>query len=55
MGGGAFSIGPGAHEEMAIVYSPATKGSTSDHIVITSDDPKHKKPIKVRIEGRTKG
>lgn len=52
--GGVFSIGARMHEEVTIVYSPATKGSTSDQVVITSDDPTHKKPIKVKLKGTAK-
>jgi hypothetical protein len=39
---------------VTIVYSPARKGSTSDHISITSDDPTHKKPFQVKIKGKSK-
>ena len=53
-GGGAFSLGPGAHEDVTIKYSPAKKGSTSDRVVITSDDPTHKKPIDLKIKGKAK-
>ena len=52
--GGAFSVGAGMHQEVTIVYSPAKKGSIRDQVVITSDDPTHKKPIKVKIEGHAK-
>jgi sugar lactone lactonase YvrE len=44
----------GATYQVTIVYSPLTKGSTSDQIVLTSDDPKHKKPIKVKLKGKSK-
>ena len=52
--GGGFDIGPGMHEEVTIVYSPAAKGSAKDQVVITSDDPTHKKPIKVKIKAKSK-
>ena len=52
MNGGAFSLGAGMHEVVTIVYSPAKKGSTGDRLVITSDDPTHKKPLKVKIKGK---
>ncbi|MGC2304062.1 hypothetical protein [Candidatus Binatus sp.] len=47
-------IGPGGTHEVTIVYSPTQKGSTSDRIVITSDDPKQKKPKKVKLKGKSK-
>lgn len=54
MEGGAFSIGTGERHEVTIVYSPAKKGSTRDQIVILSDDPTHKKPIKVKIKAKSR-
>ncbi|MGH7780593.1 MAG: S53 family peptidase [Candidatus Binataceae bacterium] len=47
-------IGPGLNHEVIIVYAPTKKGSRSDQILITSDDPTHKKVIKVKIKGRAK-
>jgi hypothetical protein len=37
-----------------IVYSPTKKGKTSDQVSITSDDPKQKKAIKVKLKGTSK-
>ena len=54
VGGGPFAIGPGGHEAVTIIYSPTKKGSTSDQVVITSDDPTHKKPITVKVQGKAK-
>lgn len=53
-GGGAFSLAPGAHEEVGIEFSPAEAGLTRDKILITSDDPKRKKPIDVILTGIAK-
>jgi hypothetical protein len=47
-------IGPGGSDNVTIVYAPTKKGSTSDQIVITSNDPAHKKPIKVKLKGKSK-
>jgi len=44
----------GSASDVTIVYAPTAKGSTSDSISITSDDPKQKKPIKVKIKGKSK-
>ena len=52
--GPGIAIGPGGTREVTIVYSPTQKGSTSDQIVITSNDPKQKKPKKVKLKGRSK-
>ena len=45
--------GAGIHD-VTVVYAPFKKGSTNDDIVITSNDPTHKKPIKVKIKGKSK-
>jgi hypothetical protein len=52
--GVGITIGPGGMHEVTIVYSPKQKGSTSDQIVITSDDPKQKKPKKVKLKGKSR-
>jgi hypothetical protein len=44
----------GATHQVTIIYSPTKKGSTNDQIVITSDDRKQKKPIKVKVKGKSK-
>ena len=54
LGGGAFTIGPSGTQEVTIVYSPTKKGSASVQISITSDDPTHKKALKVKIKGKSK-
>jgi HYDIN/CFA65/VesB-like, Ig-like domain len=53
-GEGAFTIGPSATREVTIVYAPSKKGSTRDLISITSDDPTHRKALKVKIKGKSK-
>ena len=55
-GGGSGIVIPasaGTHA-VTIVYSPTKKGSTSDQLLITSDDPTHKKAIKVKLKGKSK-
>jgi len=53
-GGGMVTIPGGSSDQVTIVYSPTRKGSASSSISITSDDPKQKKPIKVKIKGKSK-
>ena len=56
VGGGNHIVVPagGPAQKVTIVYSPTKKGSTKDSITITSDDPTHKKAIKMKITGRAK-
>ena len=54
LGGGMVTILGGSSDKVTIIYAPTRKGSTSDSIVITSDDPTQKKPIKVKIKGKSK-
>jgi sugar lactone lactonase YvrE len=53
-GGSGIVIGGGATHDVTIVYSPAKKGSTSDQLLITSNDPTHKKATKVKLKGKSK-
>ena len=53
-GGSGIAIAPGAIHNVTIVFSPAAKGSTKDQIAITSNDPKQKKPLKVKIKAVAK-
>jgi HYDIN/CFA65/VesB-like, Ig-like domain len=53
-GGSGITIGPGGSNNVTIMFSPKKKGLRTDQIVITSNDPKHKKPIKVKIKGKSK-
>jgi hypothetical protein len=39
---------------VTIVYSPTKKGSSSDQIAITSIGAKQKKPIKLKLKGKSK-
>src|SRR5271170_1487836 len=52
--GSGIVIEPGSSVKMTIVYSPTKKGSSSDQIVITSIGAKQKKPIKVKLKGKSK-
>jgi len=52
--GGAVTIAPSSVKTVSIQYAPTKKGSTSDQISITSDDPKQRKPIKVKLKGKSK-
>ena len=54
LGGGMVTIPGGSAAKVTIIYSPTRKGSTSDSIAITSDDPNQKKPIKIKIKGKSK-
>jgi hypothetical protein len=54
LAGGTFDIAAGMHEIVTILYLPVAKGSTSDEIVVTSDDPTHKKPIRVKIKAKSR-
>jgi hypothetical protein len=56
LGGGSGIVVPanGGTRKVTIVYSPSKKGSTSDQVLITSDDPTHKKAFKAKIKGKSK-
>ena len=53
-GGGAFMLPAGGHDNLVITYSPKAKGKSSDSFKITSDDPTHKKGIKVKINAKSR-
>jgi hypothetical protein len=53
-GGSGITIGPGSSQVVTIVYAPTKAGSTHDQIVITSTGAKQKKPIKVKLKGKSK-
>jgi hypothetical protein len=53
-GGSGIWIGPGDRVEVTVVYSPTEKGSSSDQIAITSIGAKQKKPIKLKLKGKSK-
>ena len=50
---GALTIPPGSSVTVTVQYAPTRKGTTSDHIVITSDDRKHKRDT-VELKGKSK-
>jgi sugar lactone lactonase YvrE len=55
LGGGiGIMIDPGSSQVVTIVYAPTKAGSTHDQIVITSTGAKQKKPIKVKLKGKSK-
>ena len=53
-GGDGIVIPASGTHDVTIVYSPVKKGSTKDSVPITSDDPTHKKTIKVKLKGKAK-
>ncbi len=53
-GGNGISIAAGMMHNVVVVYSPTKKGSTSDLISITSNDPSHKKAIKIKVKAKSK-
>jgi len=53
-GGNGFAIAAGGTHDVTIVYSPTQKGTTSDQLSITSDDPAQKKAKKVKLKGKSK-
>jgi len=53
-GGNGLVIDAGGKRLVTFVYSPTMKGSTSDQVSITSDDPTHKKAINVKLKGKAK-
>jgi len=52
--GGALTIPPHSSVIVVIQYAPTANGTTDDSISITSDDPKQKKPISVKLKGKSK-
>lgn len=53
-GGTGIPIAPGATHNVVVVFSPTKKETTSDLILITSNDPNHKKAIKVKVKAKSK-
>jgi hypothetical protein len=53
-GGGSLTIQPSSTSTVTITFSPTKKGSTKASFKITSDDPTHKKAIKVTIKANAK-
>jgi HYDIN/CFA65/VesB family protein len=52
--GGALTIPADSSVIVVVQYAPSANGSTDDSISITSDDPKQKKPIEVKLKGKSK-
>jgi hypothetical protein len=53
-GGGSITVQGNSTKMVTITFAPTKKGSTKDSIKITSDDPTHKKAIKVKIKASAK-
>jgi hypothetical protein len=53
-GGGSITIQPSSSSTVTITFSPTKKGTTKAQFKITSDDPTHKKPFKVKIKANAK-
>jgi len=53
-GGQGVLINAGGNRLVTFVYSPTKKGSASDQIAVTSDDPTQKKAIKVKLKAKSK-
>ena len=53
-GGSGIVILPLGTDKVIIDYSPTKKGSSKANISITSNDPKQKKAIKVKVQGKSK-
>jgi len=52
--GGALTIPADSSTIVTVRYAPTVKGTTNDSISVTSNDPKQKKPIKVKLKGKSK-
>ena len=53
-GAGALTIAPDSTQTVIVQFAPLTQGTTDDEITITSNDPKQKKPNKVKLKGKSK-
>jgi hypothetical protein len=53
-GGGSITVQGNSSSMVTITFAPTKKGSTKDSVKITSDDPTHKKAIKVKIKANAK-
>jgi HYDIN/CFA65/VesB family protein len=51
---GALTIPSNSSMTVVVQYAPLAKGTTNDQISITSDDPKQKKAIDVKLKGKSK-
>jgi hypothetical protein len=53
-GAGALAIAPDSTQTVVVQFAPVEPGKTDDEIEITSNDPKQKKPIEVKLKGKSK-
>jgi hypothetical protein len=47
----ALTVPPSASSTVTVTYAPTKKGNNKDKLSIRSDDPTHKKAIKVKLKG----
>ncbi len=47
----AFTVPPSASSTVKVQFAPTKRGNNKDKLSITSDDPTHKKAIKVKLKG----
>jgi hypothetical protein len=52
--GGSLTIAPNASKTVVVQYAPLAAGTTDDEISITSSDPKRRRPIDVKLKGKSK-
>jgi hypothetical protein len=52
--GGALTIAPNTSKVVIVQFAPIKKGLTDARISITSDDPRQKNPINVKLQGKSK-
>jgi Abnormal spindle-like microcephaly-assoc'd, ASPM-SPD-2-Hydin len=50
----SFPVQPSSSVTVTVTFAPTKKGKTKDQLSFTSDDPTHKKPIKVKLKGNSK-
>jgi Pro-kumamolisin, activation domain len=53
-GEGSFTLQADTHSAVTFTFSPTKKGSVKGQFQITSDDPTHKKAIKVKVTAKAK-
>jgi hypothetical protein len=46
-----FPVQPASSVTVTVTYAPTKKGNNKDGLSFSSDDPTHKKPIKVKLKG----
>ena len=50
----SFPVQPSSSVTVTVTYAPIKKGHTKDRLLFSSDDPTHKKAIKVKLKGESK-